>query len=194
MGSARRAPVARRHARVEPVPVGGIHRRARFPRAARPEPRLGLPRDERLALRAILCVCRGDSTPTRAPAEPNKAESPAGSQPRIRRRASTGPAWRAPWRSSRSCSAWPPASATPAPGAGPSSAPRARSSRPRGRPGVYSPGSLLIAYYLFGFGLLLMHYLQDSWLFLRRGSLDPKIRDVMVGAVAIGGVAGKAGR
>jgi hypothetical protein len=61
-------------------------------------------------------------------------------------------------------------------------------------PGVYSPGSLLIAYYLFGFGLLLMHYLQDSWLFLRRGSLDPKIRDVMVGAVAIGGVAGKAGR
>lgn len=33
---------------------------------------------------------------------------------------------------------------------------------------LYRPGSVLLAYYLFGFGFLLIHYLQDTVFFLRR--------------------------
>lgn len=45
----------------------------------------------------------------------------------------------------------------------------------------YRPGSLLIAYYLLGFGFLLVHYLQDSWLFAAQGSLRVKIMEERVG-------------
>jgi hypothetical protein len=45
----------------------------------------------------------------------------------------------------------------------------------------YRPGSVLIAYYLMGFGFLLIHYLQDSWLFTKQGSLGVKIAEERAG-------------